>query len=208
MPCAPLAGWKVKASMPAMAHIMRLKRWRISSVPCSVSGSCRGWTSAKPGRRATCSCTLGLYFMVQVPIMSAVTSKPMDICESRRKCLSTRCCGSDGSAGGAARRTPSGSAAATSPTASAMASSSAGGSRPRPDSPPISSIRGSSQRAAWKPPAVRSLIGSPPRAPRPAGRSRPRRGARSRNRGTIPRAQEIPGSGPCRRGSRPRATPR
>ena len=65
-------------------------------MPCSVSGSCSGCTSAKAGRRATYSCTLGLYFMVQVPIMSTVTSKPMTICESRKKCRSTRCCGSCG----------------------------------------------------------------------------------------------------------------
>ena len=32
---------------------------------------------------ATCSLTLGLYFIVQVPIMSGVASTPMHICDSR-----------------------------------------------------------------------------------------------------------------------------
>ena len=66
-PWAPAAGCKVTCGRPAISpsHCCRSKS-RPSS-PCAVSSGCSGCKSASPGRRATCSLTRGLYFMVQEP---------------------------------------------------------------------------------------------------------------------------------------------
>ena len=66
-PWAPAAGWKVMAPMPVISHSSSSARRRTFRQPWTVSGLWLGWTPVKPGRAASSSWSLGLYFMVQEP---------------------------------------------------------------------------------------------------------------------------------------------
>ena len=66
-PWAPAAGWKVMASMPVTSH-RRYSAWVTTFwQPRMVWMGWRGWMPVKPGRDASSSPNLGLYFMVQEP---------------------------------------------------------------------------------------------------------------------------------------------
>ena len=66
-PWAPAAGLIATAGMPVSA-LSQLARVSISSsAPCTVDSGCSGWTSAKPGSRASFSLRRGLCFIVQEP---------------------------------------------------------------------------------------------------------------------------------------------
>ena len=67
-PAAPAAGCRVAASMPGdlAQRLLELDQQLAASPGCSDAGAA-GWTSARPGRPATASQTLGLYFIVHDP---------------------------------------------------------------------------------------------------------------------------------------------
>ena len=77
-PCAPAAGARQQTSMPVISHTMVCRRSYISHTPPSVSESCRGCAFSKPGKRASTSLRLGLYFMVQEPSGYGPLSTPCD----------------------------------------------------------------------------------------------------------------------------------
>ena len=66
-PWAPAAGWSVTASMPLISASIPSSSHRSWSVPCAVASGAIGWRSAKPGRRAAHSLSLGLNFIVHEP---------------------------------------------------------------------------------------------------------------------------------------------
>ena len=66
-PAAPAAGCRVAAAMPVISHSASSSSTSSSSQPWVRAAGAAGWTSASPGRAATASQTLGLYFMVHEP---------------------------------------------------------------------------------------------------------------------------------------------
>ena len=66
-PAAPAAGCRVAAAMPVISHSCSSSSTSSRSQPWVHEAGAAGWTSARPGRAATASQTLGLYFIVQDP---------------------------------------------------------------------------------------------------------------------------------------------
>src|SRR3546814_7765585 len=64
-PCAPAFGLMATAAMPVSVFSHFASSSITASAPCTVATGCRGWISAKPGKRATFSLRRGLCFMVQ-----------------------------------------------------------------------------------------------------------------------------------------------
>ena len=71
-PWAPAMGCRVKAAMPVISHRQRSVSYMTSRQPADMSPPPGSWgvsgcRRAKPGRAATSSVNLGLYFMVHDP---------------------------------------------------------------------------------------------------------------------------------------------
>ncbi len=66
-PAAPAAGCRVAAAMPVISHSASSSSTSSPSQPWASEAGAPGCTPASPGRAATASQTLGLYFMVHDP---------------------------------------------------------------------------------------------------------------------------------------------
>ncbi len=66
-PAAPAAGCNVAAAMPVTSHSASSSSTKICSQPWTSDAGAPGCTMARPGRAATVSHILGLYFMVHEP---------------------------------------------------------------------------------------------------------------------------------------------
>jgi hypothetical protein len=66
-PDAPAAGCSVAAAMPVISHSVSSTSTIRANQPWVNEAGAAGWTPANPGRAATASQTLGLYFIVHEP---------------------------------------------------------------------------------------------------------------------------------------------
>ena len=66
-PHAPAGGCSVARAMPVISHSASSRRQSISRVPCIVESGWSGCVRWNPGRAATVSAALGLYFIVHEP---------------------------------------------------------------------------------------------------------------------------------------------
>ncbi|MPN62109.1 hypothetical protein SDC9_209856 [bioreactor metagenome] len=66
-PCAPAAGCRVNASIPAISHSAAESCSITALQPVTACAGGSGWALAKPVSLAAASFTAGLYFMVQLP---------------------------------------------------------------------------------------------------------------------------------------------